>query len=177
MIGYAIGNGLSRLGMEIPTDGPIVACNRAYTDTPADYIVALDWPVILEIEKLDHRDFQFITRTPRWSHFTLDGEPICKIYELNGKHAKNSGIVACAFLAKILQCSTIYMIGFDFFAYDEGDKTNDIYGGLHRHGNIITPFNTLFARYPETEFIRVGPWRDEYSTLKGLTFEDRLRDR
>ena len=177
MIGYAIGNGLSRLSIDIPDDGPVVGCNRFYTDNKTDYLVALDWPMIKEIESLDRRDFVLISRTARWSHFTLDGEPFCKIHELNGKYGKNSGIIACAFLASFLQCDKVYMIGFDFFAYDEGDKTNDVYGGLYRFSNIFTPFNKLFARYPDTEFIRVGPWRKEYEALEGLKFEDRLRDR
>jgi len=176
MIGFAIGNGLSRTGFDLESlrgKGPIVGCNRLYQDFSPDYIVALDSSMKHEINMLPSRDWVLISAVPRWSHYTLDGEPFCRYKELNGVHGRNSGITACGFLAKYHKVEKCYMIGFDFFTYEKGDKTNDVYHDrIIKFPNFQASWNLLFTRYPETEFIRVGPYLPWLDNLNGVTLNE-----
>lgn len=171
MIGYAIGNGLSRRGMNLENlEGPVVACNRGYTDVPADYVVAFDWNMRNEIGRLPERTFKLIATTARYSHLTVDGEPVMPLHEVNGRYGKNSGIIAAAFLAKILECDPVYLIGFDFFRWRQGDTCNDIYGGLHKATGMDVAMVKL-AQDCDTKFIRVGPMDLD---IEGLTYKETL---
>ena len=166
--GYAIGNGLSRLGQKIPTDGPVVGCNAAYKDTYVDYLVSLDPRVEVPRDRL----FKWVHLDNRVD-LLLDDERVGDVRDLFPFAGFDSGMVACAFLARHLRCNQVYMLGFDFYTGANG--RNDIYHEKAVQNSIpMTNWNLLAAHYPETNFIRLGPWRDEYSELEGLTFGNHL---
>ncbi len=136
MIGYAIGNGPSREKYDFGNlngNGLVVGCNTIFKDFTPDYIVALDRKPTAAIEALEDRQFRFIWRDRATNKMFCDDDYLCLHSELNGPFGMNSGIVACCFLAKFLECRTVRMIGFD---------------------NLHYGFEPMIMKYSETQFIK-----------------------
>lgn len=166
-IGYAIGNGTSREFANLKDligTSPIVGCNWFFKDGIADTIVAIDQPVIDKINEIpqDKRGFRHIGVDGRrpGDNVLLDGQVIARFGDLLPGNAffYNSGLIACAYLAGVLQVKRLYMFGFDFFKWEPGQKKNDIYSNtiLRPVRNFEKKFTALAQAYPGTEFIRVG---------------------
>jgi hypothetical protein len=189
MIGFAIGNGYSR---KTPIDfdleslrgkGTTCGCNSLYNDFVPDAIVALDSPMIAKINKMERRPFRFITRDVRRG-MMVDGTTVLKRPEINNYFDNLSGIFATVYLAKVIQCKEVYLIGFDFFleafdVYVDGYARNDIYAGysdrpLKKGPTIAMAFRIIAQESPKTKFYRAGPIPEEaeefFATeLKGWT--------
>jgi hypothetical protein len=164
--GYAIGNGLSREGVDLGSlDGLVVGCNGLYKDFSPDILVSLD----ARVEVPEERDFKWLHLAETRVGLLLDDRLIGDVRDLFPFPGFDSGMVACAYLARYSRCATVYMIGFDFYTGYGG--RNDIYHDEAVKNSIpMTNWNLLADFYPDTDFVRLGPWRDEYSELKGLTF-------
>jgi len=149
MIGFAIGNGFSRVGYNLESlrgdDRLIVGCNYLYRDFTPDYIVSLDQRPCEAIRNLKDRQFKWLHLDNLWLY--LDDKPLIDIREINSFPGNNSGTIACSFLAKHLKCSTVYMLGFDFYL-----------GQVPFMNNVPqSSWNTMVKDFPGTRFIRVGP--------------------
>jgi hypothetical protein len=184
MIGIAVGNGTSRLGIDLePLRGEgryVVGCNWIFWDYSPDAIVAIDKEPCKALREMP-RDYDWITSTNPRSHIQIikpDGTShvIMSVLEINGTLSKNSGIIACSYLSKHLKCERVYMLGYDFFRILPGMKQNDMYhAGLIGFRNYERAINKLVADCPHTEFVRVGDIPESeteyfHETLKGMTY-------
>jgi len=171
--GFAIGNGLSREGFDLERlrcRGVSIGCNRIWHDFEPDYVVSLDDEPTAQIRAYltEHPGaFRHITRSmhvepgERWGrHIVCDDQEIIAAKFLNGGLNNNSGITAAAYLAEILDCEVVYLIGVDFFLPTGLDR-NDLYSGyLGFSPGIVDAWNRLFSSNRDVEFIRVGPIAD-----------------
>ena len=58
MLAYILGNGPSRKELDLDTlksNGTVYGCNALYRDWSPNYIVANDWPVMVEIILSDYK--------------------------------------------------------------------------------------------------------------------------
>ncbi len=183
MIGFAIGNGLSRVGFDLDIldgHGITVGCNNIYEEYNPDYLVTLDLNKKTQIiADMERRDFKWIHRVKRPNRLFIDDDMLCGLYEINGSLSMNSGIVAAGYLAKYHRCERVYLIGVDFNRPVPNAESNDIYSELVIN-NIINSFVMLTINYPDTEFIRVGSipdydteFYDKQVITKGITCIDR----
>ncbi|MCP4604495.1 MAG: hypothetical protein GY847_28895 [Proteobacteria bacterium] len=167
MIGYAIGNGLSRAGFDLTRlngKGLTVGCNYIYRDYTPDYVVSLDSVICAYIRNcLPDRKWKWLTReyTMGSYYLTVDGKTVCRLSDVNGGAYNNSGILACAYLAQMRQVETLYMIGFDFLRRVPGSGTNNIYeGNTGQSKSFMSNWQRLVNLCPDTDFVRVGPIPD-----------------
>ena len=173
MIGFAIGNGLSRLGFDLERlkgKGVTVGCNWLYKDFDADYIVFLDHHMITHMANLEDKNFKPLTRwrddETKEMWLSCEGEKVRPLVQINQGRNNNSGIMATCFLSEVLQLDEVYLIGMDFFldVYNE-DKTeivqNDVYlGKFRRSEGYHRVWNNIATNNPQTKFYRVGPIAD-----------------
>ncbi len=159
MIGFAIGNGVSRVGFDLNIldhYGVTVGCNNLYEEYTPDYIVTLDLNRNTQIiADMERRPFKWIHRIRRPNRLVVDDDILCGLYEINGSLSMNSGIVAAGYLAKYHRCEQVYLIGVDFNRPVPDVESNDIYSESVVN-NLVDSFVMLAINYPDVEFIRVG---------------------
>jgi len=168
--GFVIGNGTSREGFDLSWlrgRGISIGCNYIWHDFMPDYVVTIDEEPVRKTQAyLAHNpgSFRHVYREmvhepgERWGrNYLCDGEITIKAKYLNDGINNNSGVAAAAYLAEVLNCDTIYLIGIDFFRQtDEG--RNDIYcGRICYSQGIVDAWNHLFAKNHDRKFVRVGP--------------------
>jgi len=183
--GFSIGNGLSRIGFNLEGlrgKGTIVGCNRLHYDFFPDVLVTIDVAPMAEARKRrkeilngDGTCWDHITRDETRQNILFNEEHLMSFQEVNGDMSNNSGIISCAYLAKILKVDRLYMIGFDFFRVHEREKHNDVYGKRVGRTRLHLCFNKLVAECPDTEFVRAGPIvdsdRDYFeNVVKGIRY-------
>ena len=96
--GYAIGNGLSREGVDLAAlDGPIVGCNGLYRDFTPDVLVSLDRRVSVPAD----RSFKWL-HLDEGTGLLLDDQQIGDERNVFLFPCFDSGMVACAYLAKYI---------------------------------------------------------------------------
>jgi len=180
LIGFAIGNGTSRIGFDyslIDGIGTTVGCNQIHDDYSPDIVVSLDSEPLKRIHEIPDRDFALMTWDDDRENIEIEGTPVMGYADVNEGYSFNSGIIACSYLAKVEKVEKLYMIGFDFFRLIPGMKTNEIgTGQLVRGLNVDTAFNKLFVDCPDTEFIRVGPIHTTqfdffFNRMKNVTYQ------
>lgn len=176
MVGFIIGNGLSRLGFDfnrLRGKGPVVGCNRLYQEFKVDAIVAMDNGKVAEIKALTDKDFDFVERLDS-KYIEVDGKRLMTLREVLGPYGGDSGQVASAYLVKVLEVDKLYMFGIDFLRTYPGQSSNSTHGGLCEGPGIERGWNLLRSNFPDVEFIRVGPVFDEdkdfYDKLVGFKF-------
>jgi hypothetical protein len=183
-VGFAIGNGTSRLGFDLNRlngHGITIGCNTIFRQYSPDYVVGLD---TIFHELLDafyrfggQKDWRVISRHldnrgKGW--VTIDDHVECAIVDINQGWNNNSGLMAAAYLSERLGCEKVYMLGIDFFL-PVPEQENELTGGNAVFApGVVYPFNKLAASNKETEFVRVGPIADYdvdfYNRLEGYTF-------
>lgn len=190
-IGFAIGNGTSRQYFDLEKlrgHGLIVGCNWLYKDFEPDIIVALDHHPRTVIADIKERSWKFMTWGRGRAHLLLDGEVAMSVINVNRTKGKNSGIVACSYLAKEVKVERLYMIGFDFFRIYPDQRKQDVYSDRKcLFKNFNKAFNWLSEDCPDTEFIRVGPtdphdvayyetMQEHFTFIDYPEFEERLAE-
>ena len=159
--GFAIGNGTSRIHFDLEAlrgHGPIIGCNWLYRDFEPDILVAIDRPPRKELATVTERNFKLLTGMANRKWLSLDGIPVMRTKDVNRTIGLNSGLIACSYLAKMMECTRVYMLGFDFFRVHKGMTTNDVYcEQIFIKPTFHRPFVILSKDCKETEFVRVGP--------------------
>ena len=181
LVGFCIGNGTTREHLDLTTLDPYgitVGCNELYKTYNPQFLVALDVAAKEGVDKLKRPlPWRYITRDQEFAPtcFTCDGVPFAGRKELNDGLNNNSGIVAAAFLAQILQCRRVYLVGVDFFQPVPG-RDNDLTGGDYPWGGgFVRGWNKIPEINKQCDIVRVGPIynrdREFYDTmLRGFRF-------
>lgn len=115
------------------------------------------------IDREVRRDFKWVTRHVTSTGkrlLTVEGVPVAELDLVNEGYNNNSGVLATAFLAEVLQVDVVCLIGVDFFAQVPGRK-NDLYeGNTIRSPGFVYCWNLLAERNPNVDFYRLGPIPD-----------------
>lgn len=198
---YIIGNGVSRSSfdlMNLKGKGTVFGCNALYRDyveqdyVLPDYLVAIDNPIIAEIEKSDFPKERFLNppEDEKWEpvelHWKRSGAPDWS----PARPRSNAGMNAIQEAIK-KGYTTIFIFGFDFLAVSEDVATSNVYDGtacygLETRANIYDTRNRMrylgwmieqnskvkfrFC-YPE-EIIKKGIYTPDADNVEVLNFND-----
>lgn len=157
MIGFALGNGKSRLQInlnKLKDLGKIYACNRIYEDFSPDVLISTDPPISEEIQNSGYpKNNLHYTRHPVNGSGSLQIDEKCRGW--------SSGPIAVRYACK--ECTTVYLIGFDLSSPD--NKINNIYAGTQHYkptdstptyyGNWISQVKKIWDEFSHVNFIRV----------------------
>lgn len=159
MIGFALGNGLSRAKVNINQLlrlGNVYACNGVYRTHCVTALVATDQPIAKSIQESGYsKHNRFYTRRPM---VDSGAKPVPKSY-----HGFSSGPIAVG-ISALDGCKRIYLLGFDL-GPDPAGKFNNIYAGSEFYkqpnaqptytGNWIKQLCKVVSDFPDYQFIRV----------------------
>ena len=140
-----IGNGRSRDGFDLSSLGAVtVGCNALYREFAPDYLIAQDLNMILEIMTSGYAD-QHRVLVPggdlrnallRLNHWTEDYPKMVVL----DRTFNNSGNTAL-YLALLLGCDPVYLLGFDgLLITDEGEQNNVYHGTKNHTTSYCDPF-------------------------------------
>ena len=160
MIGIVVANGPSRKDADLsklPGMGTVIACNQTHELVECDYAVALDKVNYVKYSEIKDRKFKGLTRLVKTAdkpvELWMENEYLMPMADINDHWCNDSGIVAAGFLATYCKCDTVYLVGFDFFRYREGDPKPWCY---HEAGTLTQGWNNLIDKHADTKFVRVG---------------------
>lgn len=156
---FVLGNGVSRQAVDLNSLrklGRIYGCNALYREFQPNVLVATDTPISEEIQRSGYaRTHNFYTRRP------MEGLGARRIPEAYWKYS--SGPVAVG-LAADSGFARIYLLGFDL-GPNEHNLFNNVYAGTEFYrdtgaqptytGNWINQLMEVFAKFLDTEFVRV----------------------
>lgn len=157
MIGFALGNGKSRLNIDLEklkTAGRVYGCNALYRDYSPDVLISTDPPISEEIQASGYPLTNVhYTRHPSNGSGSLQIDEKCRGW--------SSGPIAIRYACK--ECTTVYLIGFDLTSPD--NKINNIYAGtdcykpanssLTYYGNWVGQVKRVWNEFPGVNFVRV----------------------
>jgi len=163
---WAVGNGKSRLAVDLSLlDATNTwGCNGIYRDYQLGNIIALDYPMLLEIAKSEYKA-NIYTRESNVKRLNVqevkavDTLPwISTMRSLSSEHM-SSGSYAL-YMAAARAKNKVGILGFDFFSYD---GPNNVYLGTTNYeiyaSNRIDPtywleqFNKILEAFPSLEFL------------------------
>jgi hypothetical protein len=173
-VAYIIGNGPSRQGFDLNKlkgKGTIYGCNALYRDFDCDYLVAIDKPIIEEIEKSDFPSDRFIV-PPLEEQFE---DPQFNPYS---RFRSNAGVNAMLEAIKTKH-NVLYCFGFDFMLKSPKLALGNLYDGTNAYGietrsryvdnlNRVKYMQFLARKYSKVKFKFVVPRfgnKDEYHNL------------
>ena len=125
---FVIGNGKSREGFDLQQLrewGKIFGCNALYRDFEPDYLVAIDPPIIEEINNSDFPKEKFIIPKEEEQFENPEYNPFTRWRSNAGMNAIIEAIRKGA--------SNIYLLGFDFIIANDF-ATSNLYEGTNAYG-------------------------------------------
>lgn len=164
-----IGNGPSRKELDLHCINATMhtyGCNVLYRDFMPNYLISMDWPIVLEILENDihHRTNFYTQDNANFNHVSSEKKERINWLK-NMARRLDSGNSALE-VALDHEYETIYMIGFD---YNTDDKLPNIYHGTKNYArNSTVPaaesmarewqqrLRNLIKQYPDTQIIRVN---------------------
>lgn len=164
-----IGNGTSRKELDLHCINATMytyGCNVLYKDFMPDYLISMDWPIVLEILENDvhHRTNFYTQDTANFNHISSDKKERVNWLK-NMARRLDSGNSALE-VALDHEYETIYMIGFD---YNIDDKLPNVYHGTPnyaRNSSVLAAesmarewqqrLRKLVREFPDTQIIRVN---------------------
>ena len=163
MIGFALGNGRSRLDIDLDklkSAGTIYGCNALYRDFYPDVLISTDPPISEEIQNSGYSlSNVHYTRLPKHKSGAEPIDSVCRGW--------SSGPIAVRYACK--QHSQVYIIGFDLTS--PTDRINNVYAGtdcyrdsnsdVTYYGNWIGQICKVFTEFPNVNFTRVVDWYTE----------------
>jgi|TARA_R100000081_G_C4777983_1_gene149753 hypothetical protein len=175
-VAYIIGNGPSRKKFELNKlkgRGAIYGCNALYRDHAdlVDYLVAIDEPIINEINESDFPKEKFIV--PPFDEQFEDPE-----YNQYQRFRSNAGVNAMLEAIKT-GYTALYCLGFDFMIKSPKVSLGNLYDGTNAYGpetrsryqdnlNRVKYMQFLARKYNKVKFTFVVPQygnQDEYHNL------------
>lgn len=202
---YIIGNGASRSDfdlMDLKGKGQVFGCNALYRDYISkdfvlpDYLVAIDYEIIMEIEESTFPQDRFINppEDEKWEpvelHWKNSDNPDWNV----ARPRSNAGMNAIVEAIK-KGYSSVYIFGFDFLVVDENIALSNLYDGTPCYG-MDTRANLndtrgrmnylgwliehhkdvkFFFCYPREVIVFKGIYTPEAENVKILSF-DKLKD-
>jgi len=177
---YIIGNGGSRKGFDLlllKGKGTVFGCNALYRDyqrsTPKyvlpDYLVAIDNPIITEIESSDFPSSRVLIppEDEKWEPVELHwGRAVNKQWDPQ-RPRSNAGMNAILEAIK-LEYETLYVFGFDFLVVDQNTAMSNLYDGTDCYGletranlqdtrNRMKYLGHVIENNPKTNFVFCYP--------------------
>lgn len=168
-IACVIGNGPSRTQFDLHCINASMytyGCNVLYRDFMPNYLISMDWHVVLEILENDvHHQTSFYTQdNANFNNMSPDKKE--RINWLKNMNKRLDSGNSALEVALDHEYETIYMIGFD---YNTDDKLPNIYHGTKNYArNSSIPsaasmagewqqrLRKLIKQYPDTQIIRVN---------------------
>ena len=142
---YIIGNGGSREGFDLMLlkgRGVVFGCNALYRDFVStnryalpDYLVAIDNPIITEIESSDFPSSRVLIppENERWEPVELHwGRAVNKAWNPS-RPRSNAGMNAILEAIK-KEYTNLYILGFDFLVVDQNIAMSNLYDGTDCYG-------------------------------------------
>jgi len=162
-IGFVIGNGTSRVGIELnklKRFGKIYACNAVYREFHPDYLVAVDAKMVNEICR---NGYQKIGKV--WTNYNKQYEKYKGLNYFEPSKGWSSGPTALH-LASTHNCKTIYILGFDYQGIGPDHKrVNNIFSGTPNYkrehdnatyfGNWLRQTTQVIQKNTQIRYIRV----------------------
>jgi len=177
---YIIGNGGSRKEFDLlllKGKGTVFGCNALYRDyqrsTPKyvlpDYLVAIDNPIITEIESSDFPSSRVLIppEDEKWEPVELHwGRAVNKQWDPQ-RPRSNAGMNAILEAIK-LEYETLYVFGFDFLVVDQNTAMSNLYDGTDCYGletranlndtrNRMKYLGYVIENNPKTNFVFCYP--------------------
>jgi hypothetical protein len=177
---YIIGNGGSRKGFDLlllKGKGTVFGCNALYRDyqrsTPKyvlpDYLVAIDNPIITEIESSDFPSSRVLIppEDEKWEPVELHwGRAVNKQWDPQ-RPRSNAGMNAILEAIK-LEYETLYVFGFDFLVVNQNTAMSNLYDGTDCYGletranlqdtrNRMKYLGHVIENNPKTNFVFCYP--------------------
>jgi hypothetical protein len=177
---YIIGNGGSRKGFDLlllKGKGTVFGCNALYRDyqrsTPKyvlpDYLVAIDNPIITEIESSDFPSSRVLIppEDEKWEPVELHwGRAVNKQWDPQ-RPRSNAGMNAILEALK-LEYETMYVFGFDFLVVNQNTAMSNLYDGTDCYGletranlqdtrNRMKYLGHVIENNPKTNFVFCYP--------------------
>ena len=164
-----IGNGPSRKELDLHCINATMhtyGCNVLYRDFMPNYLISMDWPIVLEILENDihHRTNFYTQDNANFNHVSSEKKERINWLK-NMARRLDSGNSALE-VALDHEYEIIYMIGFD---YNTDDKLPNVYHGTKNYArNSTVPaaesmarewqqrLRNLIKQYPDTQIIRVN---------------------
>jgi len=158
---FVLGNGTSRSSIELPQlkdHGVIYGCNALFREFAADYLVAVDTKMVIEINKTDYQRTNNVWTNPNRAYNSFVG-----FEYFRPSKGWSSGPTAL-WLASTHDTQDIYIIGFDYKGTTD-DKINNIYADTSNykksiekatfHGNWLNQTIITCQKFPQKRYIRV----------------------
>jgi len=177
---YIIGNGGSRKGFDLlllKGKGTVFGCNALYRDyrlsnpkyVLPDYLVAIDNPIITEIESSDFPSSRVLIppEDEKWEPVELHwGRAVNKQWDPQ-RPRSNAGMNAILEAIK-LEYETLYVFGFDFLVVDQNTAMSNLYDGSDCYGletranlqdtrNRMKYLGHVIENNPKTNFVFCYP--------------------
>jgi len=177
---YIIGNGGSRKGFDLlllKGKGTVFGCNALYRDyrlsnpkyVLPDYLVAIDNPIITEIESSDFPSSRVLIppEDEKWEPVELHwGRAVNKQWDPQ-RPRSNAGMNAILEAIK-LEYETLYVFGFDFLVVDQNTAMSNLYDGTDCYGletranlqdtrNRMKYLGHVIENNPKTNFVFCYP--------------------
>jgi len=177
---FIIGNGGSRKGFDLlllKDKGTVFGCNALYRDyqksSPKyvlpDYLVAIDSPIITEIESSDFPSTRtlFPPEEERWEPVELHwGRAVNKQWNPQ-RPRSNAGMNAILEAIK-KEYTELYIFGFDFLVVDQNTAMSNLYDGTNCYGldtratlqdsrNRMNYLGWVLENYPNVNFVFCYP--------------------
>lgn len=173
-VAFIIGNGPSRSDFDLTTlkgQGTIYGCNALYRTFTPDYLVAIDAPIIEEIESSSFPTDRFIV--PSYEEQFEDPD-----YNKYTRYRSNAGVNAMLEAIKAGH-DVLYCLGFDFMMRSPKLALGNIFDGSNAYGpetrsryidnvNRVKYMQFIASKYPKVKFKFVVPRfgnKDEYHNL------------
>jgi hypothetical protein len=133
---FVLGNGTSRLAIdpnELKKIGSIYACNAIYRDFTPDYLIAVDYKMVVEL--VENKVYE---TTEIWSNYNTRYHKYDCINYFEQSKGWSSGPTAL-WLASTHYYEEIYILGFDYHGIENNTKVNNVYAGTKNYKKLSDP--------------------------------------
>lgn len=135
-IAFVLGNGTSRLSIDplrLQKLGPVYACNAIYRDFTPNYLISVDYKMVVEL--VENKVYE---KTEIWSNKNSRYPTYNCINYFNPSKGWSSGPTAL-WLASEHGHDQIYILGFDYYGIENNTKVNNIYAGTKNYKKLSDP--------------------------------------
>lgn len=159
---FVLGNGTSRSTInpgKLSHYGTTYGCNALYRTFIADYLVAVDVKMVLEINKAGYQHKHAVWTNPNKSYTKINN-----LNYFNPSKGWSSGPTAL-WLASQHQYDKIFILGFDYRGLNQGKQFNNIYADTSNYkkstdgatffGNWLRQTANVVKEHPQVQYYRV----------------------
>ena len=172
-VAFVVGNGTSRKPIDLNAlkkYGKVYGCNALYREFNADYLVAVDVKMILEINHSKYQMNHEVWTNPNKQFHGMQG-----FHMFQPSKGWSSGPTAL-WLASTHKHDTIYILGFDFHGLHDKQgnrsRVNNLYAGTHNYkkesepatyfGNWERQTTSTCESHAQINYIRIVADNDDF---------------